>query len=71
MLSGGSRLMDLGMPEKTLAIMVKRDDNYFVPTGVTQLHEGDRLMILTDNQEALEATLKHLNTKRNRTHIQR
>jgi len=54
-----------------LAIMVKRDDNYFVPTGVTQLHEGDRLMILTDNQEALEATLKHLNTKRNRTHIQR
>ena len=71
MLSGGSRLMDLGMPEKTLAIMVKRGDNYFVPTGVTQLHVGDKLMILTDNQEALDATLKHLNTKRSKTRRRR
>ena len=49
--------MDLGLPEETLAIMVKRDDNFFVPTGKTVLHEGDRLMVLTDNQEELEAKL--------------
>jgi cell volume regulation protein A len=60
MLKRGHRLMDLRMPEKTLAIMVKRDENYFVPTGKTVLHGGDRLMVLTDNKEALENTLKIL-----------
>ena len=54
--------MDMRMPDKTLAIMVKRDENYFVPTGKTVLHQGDRLMVLTDNKEALEETLKVLKT---------
>ena len=53
----GARLMDLRMPEKTLAIMVKRGDNFFVPTGKTVLHAGDRLMVLTDNSDELERTL--------------
>ena len=52
--------MDLRMPEKTLAIMVKRGDNFFVPTGKTVLHAGDRLMVLTDNQKALDDTLQAL-----------
>lgn len=56
----GNRLMDLRMPEKTLAIMVKRGDNYFVPTGKTILHPGDRLMLLTDNEQALADTLRLL-----------
>ena len=60
MLKNGNRLMDMRMPEKTLAIMVKRDENYFVTTGKTVLHSGDRLMVLTDNKEALETTLKAL-----------
>lgn len=59
-LSNGNLLMDLKMPEKTLAIMVKRGDHYFVPTGKTQLHIGDRLMIITDNDEALQQTLTEL-----------
>jgi cell volume regulation protein A len=62
MLKRGHRLMDMRMPDKTLAIMVKRDENYFVPTGKTVLHQGDRLMVLTDNKEALEETLKVLKT---------
>lgn len=60
MLDQGSRLMDLGMPEKTLVIMVKRGDHYFVPTGMTNLHEGDRLMVISDNQRELDATLRAL-----------
>lgn len=60
MLSAGGRLMDLRMPEKTLVIMVKRGENYFVPTGKTSLREGDHLMVLTDNKEGLDATLRAL-----------
>ena len=60
MLEGGAYLMDLCLPEKTLAIMVKRGDNYFVPTGKTLLHAGDRLMVLSDNQQAMDDTLQRL-----------
>ena len=53
----GQRLMDLRMPERTLVIMVKRGDSYFVPTGKTLLHEGDRLMLLSDNPDELATLL--------------
>ena len=60
MLTRGNRLMDLRMPEKTLAILVKREENYFVPTGKTVLHSGDRLMVITDNEAAVDETLASL-----------
>lgn len=60
MLLLGTRMMDLRLPEKTLVIMVKRGDNYFVPTGKTQLHIGDQLMLLSDNQAELECALSAL-----------
>jgi cell volume regulation protein A len=60
MLADGSHLMDLRLPEKTLAIMVKRGESYFVPTGRTVLHAGDRLMLLSDNQQGLDDTLQRL-----------
>lgn len=59
-LENGNRLMDLRLPEKTLAIMVKRGDNYFVPTGKTVLHLGDHLMLLTDDKQAMNDTLQKL-----------
>lgn len=55
-LANGNRLMDLGMPEKTLAIMVKRGDTFFVPTGQTVLLPDDKLLVITDNNAALEET---------------
>jgi cell volume regulation protein A len=58
MLTIGTRMMDFRLPEKTLVIMVKRGDNYFVPTGKTHLHVGDRLMLLSDNQAELECALE-------------
>ena len=60
MLSIGTRMMDFRLPEKTLVIMVKRGENYFVPTGKTQLHIGDQLMLLSDNQAELECALSAL-----------
>jgi len=60
MLSIGTRMMDFRLPEKTLVIMVKRGDSYFVPTGKTPLHVGDRLMLLSDNQAELECALSAL-----------
>lgn len=59
-LSNGNLLMDLALPDQTLAVMVKRENIYFVPTGKTILKENDKLLIITDNHEALVETYKNL-----------
>ena len=57
MLQNGTRLMDIGLPEKTLAIMVKRENGFFVPTGKSVLKEFDKLLVITDNADLLEEEL--------------
>jgi len=59
-LNKGNRLMDLPLPEKTLVVMVKRNNSYFIPTGQTVLIEGDVLLIITDNYRALSETYQTL-----------
>ncbi|OKL39370.1 potassium/proton antiporter [Pontibacter flavimaris] len=59
-LKSGNKLMDLPLPEKTLAVLVKRDGKYFVPTGKTELFINDKLLIITDDRDALMLTLKNL-----------
>ncbi len=62
-LAKGNRLMDLGMPERTLVIMVKREEQYFVPTGGTVLLPDDKLLVISDNYVELEQTLRELGVK--------
>lgn len=49
----GNKLMELTLPDHTLAVMVKRGNSYFIPKGNTELHESDRLLMISDNDEAL------------------
>jgi cell volume regulation protein A len=49
----GNKLMELTLPDHTLAVMVKRGNNYFIPKGNTVLQENDRLLMISDNDEAL------------------
>lgn len=60
-LTKGNKLMDLGLPERTIVVMVKRDDKYFVPDGKTLLVANDILLVITDDQRALRETYKRLN----------
>lgn len=52
-LEHGNRLMDLSLPDHTLAVMVKRNNRYFVPKGNTVLKENDRLLMISDDNDAL------------------
>lgn len=52
-LSHGNRLMELTLPDHTLAVMVKRRGRYFIPKGNTELEENDILLMISDNDEAL------------------
>lgn len=59
-LEKGNKIMNLPLPEHTLVVMVRREDNYFVPTGQTILKEKDKILIITDNHEALTETYKNI-----------
>jgi cell volume regulation protein A len=59
----GNRIMDMPMPEKTLVVMVKREEHYFVPTGSTELEPNDILLIISDNERTLKETYAKLGIK--------
>ena len=60
LLANGNRLMDLSLPDNTLVVMVKRGNNFFIPRGGTGLDIGDKLLVITDNDEELMKTYKNL-----------
>lgn len=59
-MSQGRRLMDLPLPDATVVAMVKRDGNYFIPTGGTVLEENDKLLLITDDRLDLAKTYRQL-----------
>jgi len=59
-LTKGKQLLNLPLPDHTVVVMIRRGDNYFVPTGQTILKEKDKILIITDNHEALIETYKEI-----------
>ncbi len=59
-LKNGKLLMNLPLPDHTLAVMIKRDDKYFIPKGKTELFPGDKLLIITNDENALVETYQRL-----------
>lgn len=59
-LQNGHRLVDMALPDKTLAVMVKRSNNYFIPKGNTELAVGDKLLVITDDENALRETYQSM-----------
>lgn len=59
-LDQGNLLMNLPLPDHTLAVMIKRDEKYFIPKGKTELMPGDKLLIITNDENALIETYKNL-----------
>jgi cell volume regulation protein A len=62
-LKHGNKLMELTLPDHTLAVMVMRDNLYFIPKGNTILHEYDKLLVISDNNEALLQAYEALGVK--------
>lgn len=60
MLVGGGNLSSIVLPDNTLVVMVCRDGDYFVPRGSTKLIVGDKLLIISDKSEELDAHYREL-----------
>ena len=56
----GENLMEMPLPSKTLAVMVKRGERYFIPTGQTKLCVGDKLLVISDDEQALKETYRSM-----------
>jgi potassium/hydrogen antiporter len=42
------KILELGLPDAALVVLVSRDDQFIVPRGATTLLDGDRLLLLAD-----------------------
>ncbi len=43
-------IVELGLPDDLLVILVARDDDFMVPSGGTVLEDGDTLLVLSDKK---------------------
>jgi cell volume regulation protein A len=60
LLKKGDTLKDIRLPGHTLVVMVCRNEQYFVPKGLTQLLVGDKLLVVSDNNEELLQKVKDM-----------
>jgi cell volume regulation protein A len=51
----GRQLVNLGLPVGALVVLIRRDDDVFVPRGSTQIEAGDVLLVLAE-RDALTLT---------------
>ena len=47
-LEKASTLKDMNLPKGTLVMIVKRQDEYLIPNGSLKLHEGDKLLLISE-----------------------
>lgn len=52
-----TQLMHLGLSRKSLVIMLRREDDYIIPKGSTEIHSGDYLLVMSDQEAAIVPTL--------------
>jgi len=58
LLAKGNTLKELTIPPRTLVIMVRRGEDFFVPTGSSELKKGDQLLVISDKDA--QATYQHM-----------
>lgn len=54
LLNNGDLLKEVKLPPNTLVIMIKRDNEYLVPTGNTRLYLNDTLLLISEEEQHLQ-----------------
>ncbi|RJQ23961.1 MAG: potassium/proton antiporter [Nitrospiraceae bacterium] len=60
--ASNKRILELGLPDGALVVLIKRDDEFFVPGGGTVLREGDNMLVLAD-RDAFNKVRSIVNTQ--------
>lgn len=63
----GKSIVELGMPADSLVVLINRDDNFIVPSGGTNIEEGDTLLVLVNknNLPVVRSIISQQKEKRN------
>lgn len=51
-LKHGALLSEINIPSGTLVMLVKRGQEFIIPNGKLELHQGDRLLLISENAKA-------------------
>jgi len=54
------KIVELGFPKNAIIAMIKREDSYIVPNGLTEIKVHDTLIVLADRPEVFFEVLKTL-----------
>lgn len=60
----GKRVVQLGLPITTTISFIQRNNKYFTPTGSTILMSGDKLNVLSENEDSLTKVFECLTIKK-------
>ena len=58
MLQQARTLKEMNLPQGTLVMMVKRGSEFLIPNGSLQLHEGDKLLLISEKSKEEEQPCK-------------
>jgi cell volume regulation protein A len=53
----GKKIVELKFPKTALIVLVNRNEQYIMPNGATVIHENDRIMIMAENENAMQEAL--------------
>lgn len=56
----GMKIVDLGFPQNARIALIKRDNKYLIPDGLTVIEAEDKLIVLAGNKNILEAVTECL-----------
>ncbi|WP_034923389.1 potassium/proton antiporter [Gillisia sp. CAL575] len=57
------KIVELGFPKNAIIAMIKRDESYIIPNGLTKIESQDSLIVLADRPEIFDEVYKTLKTK--------
>ncbi len=61
------KIVELGFPKNAIIAMIKRDDSYIIPNGLTKIQAQDKLIVLADRPKIFKEVYKTLNIKESTT----
>ena len=61
----GKRIVDLNFPEKSLIVLIQRNDRYISPTGSTVIEPNDKLIIVAEDKTSLKESFSCLSLDAN------
>jgi cell volume regulation protein A len=58
------KIVELGFPKNAIIAMIKRDNSYIIPNGLTKIEAQDTLIVLADRPKIFDAVYKTLKNQK-------